>query len=129
MEAVEPDRIGPARSKMKTGGPEPCGATFASPRWDLRRSAARTRSVQVGESASPTISLPAAVLRSSGLEIVGAGSGSVPPRDVMLDAYHQLMARAASGELRVDTEQVPLVEIEAAWQRPDPTRRRLVIVP
>ena len=85
--------------------------------------------VQVGESASPTISLPAAVLRSSGLEIVGAGSGSVPPRDVMLDAYHQLMARAASGELRVDTEQVPLVEIEAAWQRPDPTRRRLVIVP
>ena len=47
----------------------------------------------------------------------------------MLDAYHQLMARAASGELRVDTEQVPLVEIEAAWQRPDPTRRRLVIVP
>ena len=85
--------------------------------------------VQVGESASPTISLPAAVLRSSGLEIVGAGSGSVPPRDVMLDAYHQLMARAASGALRVDTERVPLAEIEAAWQRPDPTGRRLVIVP
>jgi len=98
-------------------------------RVDFRHSAARTRLVQVGESASPTISLPAAVLRSSGLEIVGAGSGSVPPRDVMLDAYHQLMARAASGALRVDTERVPLAEIEAAWQRPDPTGRRLVIVP
>jgi hypothetical protein len=47
----------------------------------------------------------------------------------MVDAYNRLMARAASGELRVDTERVPLAEIEVAWQRADATRRRLVVIP
>ncbi|HEY6291621.1 MAG TPA: zinc-binding alcohol dehydrogenase family protein [Terriglobia bacterium] len=92
------------------------------------KASSRTRLVQVGESAGPTIVLPAAALRSSGLEIVGAGSGSIPPRDVLMDAYRQLMARASRDELRVETERVPLAEIEDAWQRAD-QRRRLVVIP
>lgn len=87
----------------------------------------RMRLIQVGESAGPTITLPAAALRSSGLEIVGAGSGAVPPLEVLLDTYHQLMARAASGELRIDTERAPLADIEDVWPREQPTR--LVIIP
>jgi NADPH2:quinone reductase len=85
--------------------------------------------VEVGESAGPAISLPAAVLRSTKLEILGSGSGAVPPLQVIVDSYHQLMARAASGELHVDTERVPLADIEDAWQRQDPHGCRLVVIP
>jgi len=84
-----------------------------------------TRFVQVGESAAPTISLPAAVLRSTALTI--QGTAGIPPRDVLLEAFRQVMAYAAKGELQIDTECVPLHDIENAWQR-DRSGRRLVIV-
>ena len=88
----------------------------------------RTRLIQVGESAGPTIQLPAAALRSSTLEILGAGSGGVPPMEVLRSVYDELLARAARGELGVDTEQVSLSKIEEAWERPVPSGRRLVII-
>jgi NADPH:quinone reductase-like Zn-dependent oxidoreductase len=84
------------------------------------------RFVQVGESAGPTISLPAAVLRSTALTILG--TAGTPPRNVLVDALQQVMAHAASGELRIETERVPLADIENAWQR-DQQRRRLVVIP
>jgi NADPH2:quinone reductase len=85
-----------------------------------------TRYVQVGESAGPTLLLPAAVLRSTPLTILG--TGGIPPRDVLTSAVQQIMANAASGKLQVDTECVPLAEIEHAWRR-DQRGRRLVITP
>ncbi len=85
-----------------------------------------TRFVQVGESAGPTISLPAAVLRSTALTILG--TAGIPPRSVLVDALQQVMTHAASGELRIETERVPLADIESAWQR-DPQPRRLVVIP
>lgn len=84
------------------------------------------RFVQVGESAAPAITLPAAVLRSTALTILG--TAGIPPRDVLSDAFQQVMTHAAKGELHIDTERVPLAEIENAWQRDQPGRR-LVIVP
>jgi len=87
----------------------------------------RVRLIQVGESAGASITLPAAALRSSGLEIVGAGSGAVPPMEVLRETYHQLLLRAASGQLRIDTERVPLAGIADIW--PEPRRARLVILP
>jgi NADPH2:quinone reductase len=87
------------------------------------------RLVQVGESAGPTISLPAAALRSSALEILGAGSGAMPPMDMIRDIYNQLLARAVAGELRIETQPVPLAEIEDAWERNHASGVRLVIVP
>jgi NADPH:quinone reductase-like Zn-dependent oxidoreductase len=84
------------------------------------------RFVQVGESAGPTISLAAAVLRSTALTILG--TAGIPPRDVLVDALQKVMAHAASGELRADTERVPLADIENAWQR-DQAGRRLVVIP
>jgi hypothetical protein len=47
--------------------------------------------------------------------------------EVLLDTYHQLMARAASGELRIDTDSAPLADVEKAWAREG--RARLVIIP
>jgi NADPH:quinone reductase-like Zn-dependent oxidoreductase len=84
------------------------------------------RLVQVGESAGPTISLPAAALRSTPLTILG--TAGIPSREVLADAMQRVMAHAARGELRVDTERVPLAEIEEAWER-DPRGRRLVVIP
>ena len=86
-----------------------------------------TRLVQAGESAGPTISLPAAALRSTALTILG--TAGIPPRDLLTEAFQQVMTRAAAGEIHVDTEQVPLADIEQAWNRPDTGGRRLVIVP
>jgi hypothetical protein len=85
-----------------------------------------TRLVQVGESAGPTVSLPAAVLRSCALTILG--TAGIPPRDVLVDAFQQVTSRAASGELRIDVEHLPLAQVENAWQRYE-HGRRLVFIP
>jgi len=86
------------------------------------------RLIEIGEMAGPTISLSAAALRSSGIEIYGSGGGSIP-HTAIFDAFPQLWALAASGKLRIDTETVSLVEIESAWRRTDLLGRRLVIKP
>jgi NADPH2:quinone reductase len=84
------------------------------------------RLVQVGESAGPTIALPAAVLRSTPLTILG--TAGIPSREILADAMQRVMEYGASGELRVETERVPLAEIDHAWER-DPRGRRLVVIP
>jgi hypothetical protein len=78
--------------------------------------------------AGPTIALPAAVLRSSGLELYGSGGGSVP-HQAIFDAFPEVWALATGGKLRIKTEPVPLSDVESAWQRRDLDGRRLVIVP
>ena len=85
-----------------------------------------TRLVQAGESAGPTITLPAAVLRSTALTILG--TAGIPPWDVLTEAFQHVMNHAASGKLRIDTERIPLSEIESAWERNVPARR-LVVIP
>jgi NADPH:quinone reductase-like Zn-dependent oxidoreductase len=87
--------------------------------------ASETRLVQAGECAGAAISLPAAVLRSTPLTIVG--TAGVPSREIVMDALQQVLAHGAGGKLRIDTERVPLANIEAAWQRDQ--RSRLVIIP
>ncbi|HXW88953.1 MAG TPA: zinc-binding alcohol dehydrogenase family protein [Terriglobales bacterium] len=85
-----------------------------------------TRLVQAGESAGPTVALPAAVLRSCPLTI--RGTAGIPPHDVLTDAFQQVTSRAARGELRIDVERVPLTNVENAWQRQE-HGRRLVLIP
>jgi NADPH2:quinone reductase len=86
-----------------------------------------TRLVQVGESAGPNISLPAAVLRSTALTILG--TAGIPSRDILVAAMQEVMDWGAKGALQIDTESVPLSEIEQAWQRPESGGRRLVVIP
>ena len=86
-----------------------------------------TRLVQVGESAGATIALPAAVLRSTALTI--SGTAGIPGRAVLVEAMQQVMAGAAHGELRIETERVPLAEIERVWERPEESGRRVVVIP
>ena len=86
-----------------------------------------TRLVQVGESAGPDLTVAAASLRPSGVEIYGAARGLSP--GVMAEAYGQVVRWVQAGTLTLDAEKVPLSEIETAWQRPASRGRRLVVVP
>jgi hypothetical protein len=71
----------------------------AMTRKEFVASTSETLLVQVGESAGPTISLPAAALRSSALSILG--TAGIPPRDVLVDALQKVLALAASEDLSV----------------------------
>jgi NADPH:quinone reductase-like Zn-dependent oxidoreductase len=84
--------------------------------------------VNLGQIAGPTVTLAASVLRNAGLLISGSGlTGATVGR--FREVMPQLIAEAASGALRIETEPVPLAEIEAAWQRQTPDNRRLVVIP
>ena len=67
--------------------------------------------------AGPTIALPADVLRSSGLEILGSGPGTIPLAEIT-GAIPEFMSRAAAGDLPIDIDEVPLAEVEPAWYCP-----------
>jgi NADPH2:quinone reductase len=95
-------------------------------REEFAATAAETRYVQVGELAGATIALPAAVLRSTALTIMG--TAGIPSREVVVDALQKVMAFAVTRELRIATERVPLAEIEQVWDRETPGKR-FVIVP
>ena len=109
-------------------GPPTEALLAAIARRGLDPASSRVRLIEVGESAGPTISLVAAALRSSKLEILGAGSGNAPVSpEIWLEAVRQLMSNAAGGKLRIDTERVPLREVEDAWQREQHGRRTVII--
>jgi NADPH:quinone reductase-like Zn-dependent oxidoreductase len=96
---------------------------------DLKPASSRIRLVEVGESAGSTVLLPAAVLRSSRLEILGAGSGNAPASpEIWVETIQQLLANVASGALRIDTRRIPLADVEQAWQE-DQQGCRAVIIP
>ncbi|MGH9480999.1 MAG: quinone oxidoreductase family protein [Terriglobales bacterium] len=110
-------------------GPPTEALLAALTRRDLKPTSSRVRLVEVGESAGPVVSLPAAALRSSRLEILGAGTGNAPASPkVWLEAMQKLMANVASGALRIETQQIPLAEVEEAW-RQDQRGRRTVLTP
>lgn len=87
----------------------------------------RTRLIQIGELAGSGVTVPAASLRTSGLEIVGAAKGL--SAETMPQVFEQVLAWTRAGELTFDVETVPLSDIEAAWQRTDLRGRRLVVTP
>jgi len=59
--------------------------------------------------------------------LYGSGGGSIP-HSAIFDAFPKVWALAAGGKLRIDTETVPLADVESAWQRRDMPGRRLVFI-
>ncbi|MET3430352.1 NADPH:quinone reductase-like Zn-dependent oxidoreductase [Actinoplanes tereljensis] len=93
----------------------PAGFSFAEP----------TRLVQIGESAGAELTVPAAALRTSGVEIYGAARGL--DGGGMAESYAQVVSWTQSGELTFDIEEARLSDIETAWTRTDLHGRRLVV--
>lgn len=92
----------------------------------------RTRFVQIGETAGPEIILPASVLRSTGIELVGQGGGSVPAEAfdrVVTEIIPELFDMTVRGTLNIDTVTMPLEDVTQAWTKEVPSGRRTVLVP
>ncbi len=87
--------------------------------------APRLRYVQIGGAGGPVISFPASVLRSSGLELLGSGLGSVSHAG-LVGAIGVMLQAAVPAGLTIDTEAMPLAEVEDAWTR-DTGEKRLVL--
>ena len=72
------------------------------------------RFVQIGSVSARNISLPSAVLRATALQLLGSGTGSVPPARI-IHAIGQLLQAAVPAGLRIATRPVPLAQTAEAW--------------
>lgn len=88
----------------------------------LEHAASRIRFIQIGSSAGRTISLPAATLRSSGLELLGSGFGSASLEQIR-QSIGELFQAAAKQPFRFDTETASLQNVEALWNSAEQGRR------
>ena len=84
----------------------------------LRSSSPRERFVQIGNTAGATISLHAAALRSSGLELLGSGFGSASI-DQILAAVAEFFRVAATEPFQFQIKAAPLSDVEALWNSPE----------
>jgi len=82
----------------------------------LEAAAQGARVVQIGQSAGPTATLASGVVRGKQLEIYGYSNFVVPP-EVRREAYAELVAHAAGGEIRFPIEDYPLDRVAEAWKR------------
>lgn len=83
----------------------------------------RTRYVQIGSMAGDPIRLPSALLRSSAIQILGSGLGSIP-WEALAREIPKFIEIAPS--LQLDFETVPLRDVAKAWSGHS---KRVVFVP
>ena len=82
----------------------------------------RIRYVQIGSISGETISLQGGTLRSSGVELMGSGLGSLSAAAIV-EALEAMFEAAASTGLKIETEVAPLSEVETAWGQAESGRR------
>ena len=80
------------------------------------------RFVQIGAVAGPNITLPSAALRSSAIQLMGSGIGSIP-LDRFVHAIDGLLRAAVPAGFAIAAHAVPLSDVEQAWSRDDSARR------
>ena len=91
----------------------------------------KLRFVTVGSMAGDKIQLSSGTLRSSDIEIVGSGFGSLPDETIDLlfkEVLPEMFHLAAEGKLKVEITTAELKDIETAWNQEIPAGSRLVIV-
>jgi NADPH:quinone reductase-like Zn-dependent oxidoreductase len=93
-------------------------AIASRPRLSVGR---RLRFVQIGSLSAADINLPGAALRSSGLELLGTGIGSVSS-ERLVQTIGQLLQAVVPAKLSLATEAGPRAEVESSWQRVGPER-------
>lgn len=91
----------------------------------------RIRFVTVGGMAGDTITLSSSILRSTDIQILGSGLGSWSRTDVkrlVTEMLPEMFQLAADGKLKIDAINMPLQEIEKAWDMNVEGGKRLVIL-
>ncbi|BBX55845.1 NADPH:quinone reductase [Mycobacterium shottsii] len=84
--------------------------------------------IQIGSTGGPSADIVSAALRSTRLQIVGSGIGSVSECDIRNDIPGIAQAVTA-GEFEVRTQAMPLSDVTSAWTRPLGADRRVVFLP
>jgi NADPH:quinone reductase-like Zn-dependent oxidoreductase len=87
----------------------------------------RIRFVQIGSISGNTITLPAQLLRSSGVELLGSGLGSLSSQQI-LQSLTKMFAAVTKVHFAIDIDPVPLAKVEEAWTRKG-DERRIVFIP
>ncbi len=87
----------------------------------------RLRYIQIGQSAGRTIPLDGSLLRSSAVELLGSGFGSVALPD-LLTSISDFFAEAARQPFDISVRSLPLGDITSAWDQPEGDSR-FVFVP
>jgi len=72
------------------------------------------RFVQIGAASSANITLPSAALRSSALQLMGSGIGSVPLPH-LLAAIQGVLTAAPTAGLQIATQTMPLEQVANVW--------------
>ena len=80
----------------------------------LGKTAPRIRYIQIGDSAGKTVTLPASILRSSGLEMLGSGFGS-DSLDQLRQSIANFFQTAEKAPFQFQTRTAPLRDVEALW--------------
>jgi NADPH:quinone reductase-like Zn-dependent oxidoreductase len=87
----------------------------------------RIRFVQIGSISGNEITLPAGLLRSSGIELLGSGLGSLSAQQI-LQSLNAMFAAASAVQFAIDIDPLPLAKVEEAWTRKGDDRR-IVFLP
>ena len=90
----------------------------------------KVRIVTVGSMAGENINLASGTLRSSAIEILGSGIGSISKEEMHLfntEILPEMFQLAAEGKLSIETESAPLTEIETIWNYKSAPGKRLVV--
>lgn len=87
----------------------------------LDHAAGRIRYVQIGNSAGPTITLQASALRSSGLEMLGSGFGSVSMEKIFA-GMKALLQEAGRKPFQIEARTAPLSDVERLWNAKENAR-------
>jgi NADPH:quinone reductase-like Zn-dependent oxidoreductase len=91
----------------------------------------KVKFVTVGSMAGEEIKITSNLLRSTAIEILGSGFGSIPA-EIMQKLPHEILPEmfqlAANGKLKIETLTAPLKDVETAWNENIPVGKRLVIV-
>jgi NADPH:quinone reductase-like Zn-dependent oxidoreductase len=87
----------------------------------------RIRFVQIGSISGNTITLPAQLLRSSGVELLGSGLGSLSSQAIY-QSLSTMFAAVSKVRFAIDIDPVPLTKVEETWTRKG-DERRIVFLP
>ena len=95
----------------------------------LRVCGSHARVINVGNSAGPTASIPAGLLRGKQLRVSGFAGLHIPLRDKQ-EALFWLWEKLSRGEIKIEVRPFPLERISTAWQtQATSPHAKIVIVP
>lgn len=90
-----------------------------------------TRYVTVGGMMSDSITLSSSILRSTDIQLSGSGLGTWTPEEIKLlitEILPEMFQLAADGKLEIETVDIPLKNIENAWEMNIDGGKRLVVL-